>query len=198
MFSKLVNKVVNVAIHDGRDVGAGIMDTVVGDAVLRKVVGADFFGTVAGADKGFAGDGSVFHLFFFFAFEESGAQNIHGFDAVLLLRALILHGNDEASREMSDADGGVGGVDTLAAVSTRTVNINTKVFGVDFEVFLGCFGQNCDGGGGSMNAALRFGDWHTLDAVDATFKLELAIGIVATNLENNFFHATGLVFVFGN
>ena len=38
----------------------------VGDAVLREVVGADFFAAVAGADEGFAGFGSGFLLLGFF------------------------------------------------------------------------------------------------------------------------------------
>lgn len=39
------------------------MDAVVGDAVLGEVVGADFFGTIAGADQG-ATFGSQFGVFF--------------------------------------------------------------------------------------------------------------------------------------
>ncbi len=45
------------------------MDTVIGDAVLREVVGADFFGTVAGANEGFAGGGGGSLLLFALLFE---------------------------------------------------------------------------------------------------------------------------------
>ena len=45
-----------------------------------------------------------------------------------------------------------------------------------------------------MDASLRFGHWYTLDAMDAAFEFELAISVVTTNLEDDFFHATGLVF----
>ena len=49
-----MNDVVDVAVHDRRDVAAGVVDAVVGDAVLREVVGADFFGAVAGTNEGLA------------------------------------------------------------------------------------------------------------------------------------------------
>ena len=73
------------------------MDAVVGNAVLGEVIGADFFGAVASADEGFAGFAGVFHFFGFFLFQETGAENIHGFNAILLLAALVLHGDDDAS-----------------------------------------------------------------------------------------------------
>jgi hypothetical protein len=46
-----VNNIVNITIHYGGDVATGIVDAVVGDAVLGKVVGTDFFAAVAGADE---------------------------------------------------------------------------------------------------------------------------------------------------
>lgn len=55
IFDQFVNDVVEVAIHDGRDIGTRIMDAVVGDSVLREVVGAYFFGAVTGTDERFAG-----------------------------------------------------------------------------------------------------------------------------------------------
>ena len=97
MFYELVDNVFNIAIHNGGDVGTRIVDAMVGDAVLREVVGADFFGAVASADEGFTGLGGVFHLFFFFALEEAGAEDIHSFDAILLLGAFVLHGHHETS-----------------------------------------------------------------------------------------------------
>lgn len=174
-----MNDVVEVAIHDGGEVAARIMDAVVGDAVLREVVGANFFATIAGADEGFAGGGGGFHFFLFLAFKEARTEDGHGLDAVLLLGALVLHGNDEAGRQMSNANGGVGGVDALAAVTAGTVNVDAEVVRVNFEVLLGGFGEDSDGGGTGMDAALRLGDGDALDAVDAAFKFELAVSIVA-------------------
>ena len=68
-----MNNIIDVAIHGGRDVAAGIVDAMVGNAVLREIVGADFFAAVAGANEGFASFGSGFHFFFFFALQEARA-----------------------------------------------------------------------------------------------------------------------------
>ena len=53
------DEIVDVAVHGGGEVVAGVMDAVVGDAVLGEVVGADFFAAVAGADEGFAIGGGL-------------------------------------------------------------------------------------------------------------------------------------------
>ena len=98
---------------------------------------------------------------------------------------------------MRDADGGVGGVDALAAVTAGAVDVNAEIFGVDFEVLLFCLWEDCDGGGAGVNAALRFGDWDALDAVDAALEFELAVGLVAADAENHLFVAAGIVDGFG-
>src|SRR3989344_875554 len=43
-----------LSVHDSWDTIPALVNAVVGDAVLREVVGADFFATVAGADLGLA------------------------------------------------------------------------------------------------------------------------------------------------
>lgn len=48
---EMFDQVVDVAVHGGGDVTARVADAVIGDAVLRKVVGTDFFTTVTGADE---------------------------------------------------------------------------------------------------------------------------------------------------
>src|SRR5690606_15885999 len=47
---QLVDKFVKLAVHHARQVIACQVDAVVGDAVLRKVIGADFLGAFACAD----------------------------------------------------------------------------------------------------------------------------------------------------
>ena len=58
-----MNNVVDITVHGGGEIAAGIMNAVVGDAVLGEVVSADFFGAVAGADERFAGLAGVFYFF---------------------------------------------------------------------------------------------------------------------------------------
>ena len=57
-------------------------------------------------------------------FEEAGAEDVHGFGAVLELGAFVLHGDDYSCWEVSYADGGVGGVDGLAAVAAGAVDVD--------------------------------------------------------------------------
>ena len=63
MFGEFFDKILDVAVHGGGDVAAVVMDAVVGDAVLRIVVGADFFGAITGTDKRFARIGGVSAVF---------------------------------------------------------------------------------------------------------------------------------------
>ena len=60
MFDEFVDDVVDAAVHGGGEVAARVVDAVVGDAILREVVGADFFAAIASADEGFTGFGSGF------------------------------------------------------------------------------------------------------------------------------------------
>ena len=55
----------------------------IGHTVLREIVGADFFGAVAGFDLAAAlgNDGSL--LLFLFHFIKTCAQNAHSFGAIL-------------------------------------------------------------------------------------------------------------------
>src|SRR5688572_5528868 len=91
------------------------MDAVVGDAVLRKVVGPDLLRSISGAHlraplarpRGF--------LLRHHAIEEARAQDLERLDLVLELRFLILALYFEPGRQMGDADRAVGRVDALAA-----------------------------------------------------------------------------------
>ena len=47
-----------------------------------------------------------------------------------------------------------------------------------------------------MNAPLRFGYWNALNAMYATFELELAIRLVASNAKDDFFVATSVIYGF--
>ena len=64
---------------------------------------------------------------------EFAAEDFHGFFFVLELGAFVLDSDDGVGWEMGDADGGVGGVDGLAAVTAGVVNIDAKVLWVDVD-----------------------------------------------------------------
>ncbi len=90
----------------------------VGDPVLLEVVCADLLTAPAAADLRFALDGHRRLLLVLGELQQAGAQHQHRPGPVLQLAALVLHGNDQSRRLVSDAHGGVGGVDALAARAT--------------------------------------------------------------------------------
>src|SRR5699024_245571 len=106
-------------------------------------------------------------------------EDAHGFGAVFELRFFVLHADDDAGWNMGDADGGVGGVDVLAAVTGGAEDIDLEVVVVDLDIDILSFGKNGDGGGGGVDAALRLGGRDALDAVDAGFVAKVAVGTLA-------------------
>src|ERR1044072_3738089 len=189
-------EVVDIARECGRNVAARIADAVVGDAVLGKIVGTDFFAAVTRADEVTSVGAELGVFFIDFGLEQAGAQDTHSFVFIFGLGFFVLVGDDQAGRQVGDAHGRVGGVNALAAVATAAKHVDFEVAGVDFDV--GFFGLRQDGHGdrAGMDAALAFGDGHTLDAVDAGFELEVLISFIAANHKDNFFETTGVARAF--
>src|ERR1700680_4707826 len=144
-------------------------DAVIGYAILRIVVGANFFGAVAGFDLAAALGGQGGLLLFHFEFVEAGAKDAHGFGAILDLGFFVLLGDDQAAGNVGDAHGGVGGVHRLAAGTGGAESVDAKILGFDFDVDVVGFRQDGNRGGGGVNAALLLGGGDALDAVDAAF-----------------------------
>src|SRR5260370_27767845 len=90
-------------------------DAVIGDAVLREIVGADFFGAVAGFDLSAALGGEGGLALFLFLLVEAGAEDAADFRAIVGLGFFVLLGNDEAAGNGRDAHRGMSGGDGLAA-----------------------------------------------------------------------------------
>ena len=68
-----VDAVLNVAVHKGGEVVDGVIDAVVSDATLGKVIGADLGRTVSGGDHGLAARRNVVHVFAVLAVIDEGA-----------------------------------------------------------------------------------------------------------------------------
>src|SRR5207302_5822375 len=84
-------EVVQLAGEDGGQVAAREPDAVVGDAVLREVVGADLLGPLAGADLRAALGGELGLLRGELALVKARAEYAQRLLAVLELRLLVLH-----------------------------------------------------------------------------------------------------------
>lgn len=176
---------VELAVEHGAEVVEGQFDAVIGDAVLGEVVGADSFVAFAGADLG-AALGGVFGVFLgAFGFEEAGAEDAQGLGLVFLLGAFVGAADDHAGGFVEDLDGGVGGVDTLAARSGGAADGDLEFVGFDFDVHLLGLGKDGHRAGAGVDAALGLGDGDALDAVDAAFVFEALVDVRAADEEDD-------------
>src|SRR5258708_259678 len=162
-------------------------NAVIGHAILRVVVGADFFGAIAVLDLAAALGGDRRLLFFLLELVEAGAKNAHGLGAIFDLRFFILLRDDQAAGNVRDTHCGIGGVDGLAAGTGRTKGVDAQVFGFDFDVDFVGFREHRNGGRGGVNTALLFGGGNALDAVHTAFVFQLGIHFVALNRSDDFF-----------
>src|SRR5437763_1906020 len=107
--------------------------------------------------------------------EQPGAQDRHRLRLVLELAALVLAGDDLARGHVGDPHGRVGGVHALATVATRSVQVDLQILVVYHEVGLLRFGEDGDGRGRRVNAALGLGRGHALHALHTGLELELRV-----------------------
>src|SRR5256885_1723669 len=84
-FFQCGDQLVEPAVHDFIDDVRRGMDSVIGDAALRKVVGPDFLGPIAGADLSAPVTRARRLLLGNHPVEQTGPQNFHGLDLVLQL-----------------------------------------------------------------------------------------------------------------
>ena len=106
--------------------------------------------------------------------EQPGAQHAHPRLAVLQLALLVLHRHHDAGRHVGDAHRGVGRVDRLAAGAGRAEHVDLEVVRVDLDL-LGRVDLREDEHAGrrGVDAALRLGRRHPLNAVHAALVLEV-------------------------
>src|SRR5258705_9121502 len=103
----------------------------IGDAALRKIIGADAFRAITRPDllapirRARRVDALAFGVV------DAGAQDVHRRGAVLMLRAAVLHVDDDAGRDVGDADRGFGLVDVLAAGALRAHGLDPQVIALD-------------------------------------------------------------------
>jgi len=145
---------------------------VVGDAVLREVVGAHPLGAVHGADLAapFRG-GLCFGRGLRFG-QQAGPQHPKRLLFVLQLALLVLAGHHDPRGQVDDPHRGVGGVHALPAGARGTVDIDAQIALVDLHLDLFSLGQHQHANGRGVDPSLRLGDGDPLDAVDSAFELE--------------------------
>src|SRR5690606_3436622 len=80
--------------------------------------------------------------------------------------------DDDAGRQVRDADRRVGRVDALPARAGRAVHVDAQVVGIDLDVDLLRLGRHQDADGAGVDASLRLGGGDALHPVDAALVLQ--------------------------
>ena len=182
---------VELAVEDAREAVPGEPHAVVGHAVVGEVVGADLLRAVAAAHLRAARVGDLGVGFGALQFVEAGAQHALRLGAVLGLRALVLADDDDAGRLVREAHGGGDLVDVLPAGAGGVEDVRAHLGPVDLHLHLVDLGEDGDGGGGGVDAALRLGFGDALDAVDAGLVLHAPVGVLAADAERDLAVAAG-------
>src|SRR5450631_3266878 len=178
-----------LAFHHLRQLVQGQIDAVVGDAALRKIIGADAFRAVARADLPAPVGRALGVKLAALRVVQLGAQHGHRLGFVFMLRALFLYKDDRAGRQMGDADGGFGLVDVLAAGTLRAHGVDLQIVFVNLDVNLFHLGQYRDGGSRRVDAAGGFGVGYALHAVHAGFEFELGEHATSAHFGDDFLEA---------
>src|SRR5205085_10737440 len=108
---------------------------------------------------------------------------------VLVLAALVLALDLQllgGAALVPDADGALGLVDVLAARAAGPHALPLDVGVLDLDLHLVRLGQHGDGGGRGVDAALRLGLGHALDAVAAALVAQVGVGVLAGDAEDHF------------
>ena len=162
-------------------------------AALRIVIGADLGASVAGGDHGLSLGRDAVQVFLVLHVVQTGTELFHGPVQVLELGTLFLALHHDARRDVGEPDGRIGGVHALSAGTRCAEEVLADIGRIELDVKLASLGENGHGGGRCLDAALRFGLGHTLDAVHAGLVFHDAVHAVgaAGELEHNLLVTTG-------
>ena len=152
----------------------GQVDTMIGHTVFRKVVGSNSLASVAGTDQALSLVRSLLVLLLLKVIIELRFQNPHSFGKVLVLRAFLETFDNNAGFMVRDPNRRSGLVDVLTTGATAGgVAFDFIILRLEIDLNVLGFRQHRDGRSRCMDAALGFGIGHALDAVAATFVLQV-------------------------
>src|SRR5205085_267617 len=170
------------------------IDAVVADPALRIIISADALRAVAGTDlataRGSAGRIELLPLVVI----EARAQHRHRLGAITMLRAVFLHHDYDAGRQMGQPNRRFSLVDVLTAGAPRAQGIDLEITFIDRDVDVFGLGQHRDGRGRSMDAARAFGLGHALHAVHAGLEFEPSESAASSDLGDDFLVAAHAAF----
>ena len=162
----------------------------VGEPVLRKVVGPDPLRPVARAHLALARIGALRRRLLTLRIEDAALENLHRPIAVLELRTLILTGHHGPGRKVGDAYRGVGPIDVLTTGTRGAVGVDLEVIRIDVHLHIFGLGQDRNGGRRGVDAPLRLCGGNALHPVHAALPLEPRVDRVACDGRRHLFEAT--------
>ena len=119
-----------------------------------------------------------------FLFVQARFQHGHGLGAVAVLRAIALALHDDAGRDVGNADRRVGLVDVLAAGAGGAEGVYAQVGRVDLDLDrIVHFGIDEDAGKRGVAPRVRIVGRFAHQAVDAGLGAQVAVGVLAGELE---------------
>src|SRR5579875_373315 len=187
---QIVNKLIKIPVHDAGQIMPRQADTVIGDAILREVVGADLLAAISHLHLRAPAFTQLFLAPGLLEIPEPRPEHSQGLLLVFELGFFILAGDDQPRWQVGDAYSRVGGVHALAPVPGGAVDIdaNIAIFDFDFSIFIGLGQHNhlcCRG----MNTPIGLGNGHALYAMGAALVFHAAIGSPALHDKGNILDA---------
>src|SRR5690349_7978961 len=110
----------------------------IGQSILRKVVGSNTLAAVARTGECLARIGAFLHLFLALVVIQATLEHAYGFSQILMLALFVLALDDDVGFVVSQPDSRFGLVDVLAAWAAGTKFVNAIV--VRFEIDLDVLG----------------------------------------------------------
>src|SRR6266545_6551774 len=125
------DEVVDLTVQHLGEIVDGVVDAVVGDPVLGKIVGADLRRAVAGPNHGAPVARARRFLLGHHTVEQSRPQDFERLDLVLQLGLLVLTLDLETGGEVRHADGAIGGIDALPPGTPGAEDVDAQVLVLD-------------------------------------------------------------------
>ena len=169
-----------------------LVDTVVGEPVLREVIGANPLAAIARPHERLAFCRTLVVLDLPSVFIDSRLQHTKCLGQILVLALFVLALHDDAGFHVREPDGRGGLVDMLPARTACAEQILAVFIGRERHFHILRLRQHRHGGGRGVDPPFRLGVGHPLHAVAAALVLQLPVDRGPREPQHQFLEATQL------
>src|SRR3989344_3754372 len=162
-----VNDRLDLTQKYARNIVPGLLDAVIGDAILGEIVGADLFGTIARTDLTLAVSRKFLSLFLLLESGNLGRQEDEGALTIGILTALDSGTDIEACRLVNETHGRLYLVDVLSSLATRPGKLHLQISWIDLKFELLTDWHDSDGHRRGVNTPHLLSLRHPLDSMNA-------------------------------